>query len=323
MLLFCLALAGAYWVVVVGAEPDRSFGQRTDLPVLTFYTSAAATFPQMPVWSALSSGRLNDLCRVEVRLWKNLDDLRGIILAGRGDLWLGSTEVLAQARRCGAPVALLTVNGWRKFYLLSRNPGDTATESLAGRTLPYAPVGSPGAAVLKALTTRGFPAMDLSPFEPRQLELSLLAGRFDAALVPEPQATILLSKDPGLRVIAGVEDLYSRLTGGPPRLPLACLAVNTRTARLHPELMAKLVKILMDEGRRIKEDPERGLAALPEEFESYIPRDLIRRSLARDMILVEPASAVSKEIEAFLKILDSEGKGGAGAPQLPPDFLWQ
>jgi NitT/TauT family transport system substrate-binding protein len=219
-------------------------------------------------------------------------------------------------------VALLTVNGWRKFYLLSRDAAHTEPESLSGHILPYAPVGSPGAAVLKALTAHGFPALSLSPLEPRQLELALLAGRYDAALVPEPQATILMSKDPRLRVIAGVEDICSRLTGGPARLPLACLAVNTRTASLHPALVRRLVEILVDEGRRIKADPERGLAALPREFESYIPRELIRRSLARDMILVEPASAVSGEIRAFLGMMDGETLGGTAAPDLPPDFLW-
>ena len=323
VLLFSLATIGAYWVIVVGAEPDRSYGGRSDRPILVFYTSAAATFPQMPFWSALSHGRLEDLCRVEVRLWKNLDDLRGIVLAGQGDLWLGSTEVLAQARRRGAPVALLTVNGWRKFYLLSRNTAHNRMESLAGLALPYAPVGSPGAALLKALTSHGFPALDLVPYEPRQLELALLSGRYDAALVAEPQATILMARDPGLKVISGVEDIYSRLTGGPARLPLACLAINSRTARIHPALVARLMEILVDEGRLIKADPQRGLEALPQEFEAYIPRDMIRRSLARDMILVEPAFAVRQEITAFLKIMDLEVYGAPDPPALAPDFIWR
>lgn len=290
---------------------------------LVFHTSPEATFPQAPLWAAVKSGRLDNIVSIETRLWKNLDDLRGVVLAGKGDLWLGSTEVFARSAALGAPVTLLAVTGWRKFYLLSRDPKIKGFSDLTGRTLPYAPRGAPAAAILDSLKGHGLGRIELLPYDPGPLSLMFLKGRHDTVLLPEPLVTSLLDKDPKARVVMGLAEEYGRLTSQPYRLPLAGLAVNSETLKERPEAIRLLAEAIVTEGRILAVDPEKALAALPSSFTKVLPRDLIKRSLVRDLVLTEPAWAVENEIDRFLHILDPALADQKGRLLLPDSFIWR
>ena len=217
---------------------------------------------------------------------------------------------------------MLAVTGWRKFYLISREESVHGFEDLAGRRLYYAPVGAPVAAVLKSLESRGLPTLNLAGLEPRQLSLMLLQKKVNNAVLPEPMVTALLEKDQGLRVAAGVAETAGRLTGGPPRIPWAGLAVNSRLTAEHPEHMKQLVQALVDEAGMLAENPEPGIASLPREFEAGAERGLILKSLKRDLILVKPAAEARLEINTHLHLVAPDLFDEAGTPNLPQSFIW-
>ena len=128
----CLGALGGFFVLQGEDSGSLTFGKDPDLPTLVFHTTGLATTPQIPFWAGVASGEITALCNIRLNLWKDLDSLRAILLAGKGDLWLGHSEGFAQAALHDAPVTLLVVSGWRKFYFLSRAPGDTCLASLAG-----------------------------------------------------------------------------------------------------------------------------------------------------------------------------------------------
>ena len=255
----------------------------------------------MPLFAALES-KDPALPNLEIKAYKNLDDLRGILLAGRGDLWLGGVETLARAARLGSPITLLAVTGWRKFYLVSRDPSKHGFEDFAGEELAYAPAAAPVGPLLQGLTTRGLPPLNLVGVEPRQLALMLLDGRRNSAILPEPQVTALLERDPSLRVLDGAAELAGRLTNGPARIPWAGLAAHHRILREHPAQIEHLVAAMIDQSEKLARDPERCVRVLPEEFRAAAGRDLIIKSLTRDLILVKRPLEVRPEIENHLHI---------------------
>ena len=118
-LLVFLALAawgGLSLLKKEGAAPPSGSGQT----VLSIYTTGQATTPQMPLWKALAEQDLG--FTPEIHYWKNLGDLRGALLAGKGDIWVGHVDGFAQAALRGAPVRIVAVTGWRKFYILTSRP---------------------------------------------------------------------------------------------------------------------------------------------------------------------------------------------------------
>jgi NitT/TauT family transport system substrate-binding protein len=324
LLLAILTAAGGYLAWREETGDELMFGSRPDLPTLTFYTTGLATTPQMPFWSAVRHGRILEHCNLRVRMWKGVDDLRGLLLAGKGDLWLGHVEGFYQARGAGAPVQILTVSGWKKFYLLSRDPAVEKLADLNGRELPYAPAGSPAVPILKAVATDAERDIRYRPFEPKQLAMALLRGDIRTVLAPEPLVTSLLTKVDGLKIVAGVEELYGRRTGFPARLPLAGMAVNRHTAERLPEVIDLLVQEMMAASRRLENDPEEGIAALPEAFGQFVSRDTVRQSLARDLVLTRPAAEIPAEIRAYLTILNRDAAAPSLASDgLPDDLIWK
>lgn len=316
-------MAGAVLTFREDARRGERLGRRSDLPDLTFFTTPGATAPQIPFWAGWKSGELPRLFNLRVELWKDLDDLHGVLLAGRGDLWLGHLEGFALARRRGAPITLLAVTGWRKFSIVSRRSDVSRLEDFVGKTLPFTPAGSPAVPIMKALVGRDAEGIEFQPHEPRQLSMLMMRGAFDSALAPEPLVTTMLLKIKGLRVVAGLEQVYGERLGRPPRLPIAGIAVNTGTAASHPEIVGALLRTMQEEARRLREEPDQAAASLPDSFSEFVPREIVRASLDRDPILVEPASAVESEIADYFRLIAPELVTADGRLAMDPDFIWR
>ncbi len=307
-LLGAVALAAALMAgAIVAFRDDQAkgvlLGRDPAVPTFTFCTAPSATTPQLPFWSAFRRGRLQPLFNVRLTLWKDVDDLKSSVLAGKGDLWLGHTDAFGLARRRGAPVALLAVTGWRKFYLLSTRPEPRRLEDFVGYDLPFAPMGSPAVPIMKALLGPRADLVAFQPQEPMQLAMLLRRGTIDSALVPEPQVTLLLESVKGLRVVLNLEEEYGRRMGGPPRMPIAGIAVNTGTAAKYPEQVRRLLAALADEAGAIETDPAQAVDTLPDSFADFIPREVVRKSLERDVVLVKPAAEVENELAAYFKLM--------------------
>ena len=320
VLLVVLLAAGAFFSLRGGKE--MTILGDSGAPPLQFYTSPGVTTPQLAFWSAYKNGDLKSFLPLAVNYWKDLDQLKTLVVAGKGDLWLGHLEGFALARRLGAPVKVIAVSGWRKFYFLSRDDSIRRPEDLAGKLVPYTPPGSPVLLIAQALLRRLNVRAQFEPVEIKQLSLMLVGGRVSAAFAPEPLVTVLLRQSKDLRVVFNLEQEYGRRFNKPERLPLAGFAVNTRTLGGDPAKVDELVRILGENNELISAQPEKGLEALPPEFAQAVSPDVLRESLTRDMLLVEPAWKVKDEIKDYLMLVlpEAEKELKAGAAE---ELLWR
>ncbi len=325
LLLVVLAVAGAGGIVALERDGSDEFvlGNDPSLPTLTFYTTGLATTPQLPFWRAVKHGGILKKCNIRVRLWKNLDDLRGILLAGEGDLWLGHTDGFAQAASRNAPVRLMATTGWRKFYLVSTDPEKKDFEDFEGRSLAFAPPGSPAIPVLESISREGAKPIEFRSHEPRQLAMKLVKGDIDAALLPEPLVTTLLLKVKGLKVMACVEEAYGLHTGGPTRMPIAGLAVNAETAEKHPELMKTIAREMLEQGKFLEKNPRAGVDSLPPQFEAFVSRDMVLASLERDPVAVELSYDIKDEILDYLGIVHPHAWKNESKTIPEHDLFWK
>lgn len=291
--------------------------------VLSVYTTGQATTPQMPLWKALAEGKLN--FTPEIHYWKNLDDLRGLLLSGKGDIWVGHIDGFAQAAMRGAPIRLVSVTGWKKFYLLSSREDIRSFKDISqlskGSEIASAPPHSPGVAIMRALEGDGLPSFSYAPYEPKQLSLMAMQKKVDLLILPEPLVTVLLKKAPHLHIVASIEEEYGKLTGKPAMLPIAGIAVNTETLKQHPMLAEQIEKALKHQETCLKKNPATGLDTLPKEFEKFIPRQMILSSLERDIIQVRSAKESKALILDYLNIVFSDTKMTAKDISLPETFF--
>ncbi len=300
---------GGYLSLDKKGSGQFTLGQNPDLPTLTFYTTGLATTPQLAFWHAVNQGSILERCNIRVCLWKNLDDLRGILLAGKGDLWLGHTDGFVQAARRGAPVQLMITSGWRKFYLVSRDPGKIRFADFRGNTLAVAPPGSPAMPVLEKMMGKEDKQISFVSHEPRQLAMKLAKGMVDAAVLPEPLVSVILGKVNDLVPGENLESAYGRFCGGEPRMPIAGLAVNAGTAEKYPGLIRFIEGEILDHSRQIQDHPREAVRTLPAQFRSFVREEAVVRSLDRDLVFAARSLDVKAEIMDYVFLIQSGLKG--------------
>lgn len=319
----CTLLGLAAWGSLHLLQQNAPSAPETGRAVLSVYTTGQATTPQMPLWKAFAEGELP--FTPAIQYWKTLDDLRGLLLAGKGDIWIGHIDGFAQAAMRGAPVQLVSVTGWKKFYLLTSLPDIHTFSDVralgAGTEIASAPPHSPGVAVLRALEKHGVPAFTYVAYEPKQLALMAMQNKVPLLLIPEPLVTVLLQKAPHLRIVASVEEEYGRLTGKPAMLPIAGIAVNTNTLTRMPRLAQQLEQALANQEVTLQQFPLGGVHAMPEDFERFIPRPLVEASLERDVIRIRSARESKDMILEYLQMLFPDMENETRYGTLPETFF--
>lgn len=320
---FAAAVAlGGFFSFRSDAAHDIIEGDNPDVPTLTFYTTGMATTPQIPFWAALRCGEFSNMFNVRVRMWRNADDLQNVMLAGKGDIWLGHVDGFALARKRGAPVVLVAVTGWRKFYLITNGWNYDGIRSLRGKTVAYAPPGSPAVALFNKIA-EGIFDIHLQPYQGKELAMLLLRNRVDTAIVPEPILSMLLLRNRNLRVAASIEDMYGKKTGGPTLIPMAGVAVNEKMVKKHPALVALIQDAMVRMAVKCEKDPVGSVKYLPQYFEQDIPQHVVRESMSRDVILVKRGVDVEGEITEYLKVILPSLVNVSGKLDLGRGFLWE
>lgn len=325
-----LAVLAPIAMALIMAGPAHSAG--AERPVVV-YTAQTATTAQLPLMAAIKAGWPGKGREVEINYWKNLDDLRALVLAGKGDIWIGHVEALARAASRGAPVALAEITAWRKFYLISvRLPLDEGAEprhpaSVAelldfaashGLRLGSSPPNSPMTDLLSRL---GDGKLIIDSMAPQQLILEMSTGKRLAGMLPEPQASAAEAKSDQIQVVGSLEAERSRRFGGHDWQPQAAIAVNLAFLKESPELVASLIEMAGPLTQKLAAGPpEDAAATLPEETAGALGLGVLIKSLGRELIMAKPASEVKAEIESFIKEAAPELYQPGGSP--PPETFF-
>ncbi|MDR0356063.1 MAG: hypothetical protein LBJ64_10085 [Deltaproteobacteria bacterium] len=339
--LFFLVFALAFALAGSGGEASAKIDDETaPLPKkeIVVYTALTATTAQLPLLGALAAGWPAD-GTVKIEFWKNMEDLRALVLAGQGDVWIGHLETLARAASRGAPVRLAAATVWRKFYFVSRPlaaaPDGTATypasveELLAltaakGETIATAPQNSPSEEMLKKILGPSYPLRP-EALPPQQLVLEMIRGQKKAALLPEPLASSLVRRDPELKIIGSLEEEYARRFGGPSLIPQAGVAVHEKLASERPDLVKSLLALMTRSVDELQGDPQKMLLLLPAEARAAIGDEALLDSLTVEPLIIKSASDAKSEIDYYLSLAAPDlvaPAEGAGERRLPETFIW-
>lgn len=301
-----ILLAALFLLGGVLAPAARAASPVTPPAPLVIYTAAAATTAQAPLWGAVADGWAAGRT-LDVRTWKDLDDLRGVILAGKGDIWVGHLDGFAQAARRGAPVALAAVTAWsQKFRFLTLEAGVETTAALAahlgktGEALAVVPQGSPAHAFLQA-EGMGGKAVRMQAMSPQQAGLSLARGTVRHLMVPEPLASALIAKFPVLHRAGSLADLTPAEKAG---LPMAGVAARAGLLTEDPGLVSDLAAKMRAWAERHHGDPGAILAALPADTRAAVGEKVLAESLRFDPLLVVTAADARAAVRRALAVTD-------------------
>lgn len=232
----------------------------------------------------------------------------------RGETDLLFTGTTLGAMQAGKGVKLWRTPVWGTASIVLRpglkSSGQPALPQLAGKKVALPFRGSPNDIQFRRLceTRRVTPVIEYQPHT--QAAASLLAGKVDAAILPEPLASKLIAAH-GLVRLAELAALEEQALAGEAPSPMVSLFVGPQLAaeklKRLPELERRLTEIIA----RIEKDPEAIAKLHAQSFQVSV--EVLREGLRYTHFAFPEAAAARKRTTAFLR--------AAGIPE-PGDTLF-
>lgn len=287
----CGARAAAAIVLSIallfGAMTGYADSARTSVVrVLVSQTTAALPFLQMAHEGAVHG--------LKVDFFANHAQALAILLRGEADLLLSGTSQGWENRLDGSPIVMLDTGVWAISSLVGRDPSIRGFADLKGKQIAMPFPGSPLDFQSRALLA--FEKIDpdkdvrisFGPFA--QSVQRLLAGRLDAAALPEPLATLVVRKNGLLRLVE-YSHAWARLTGGDGQSPQVSLFATEGWAREHTDLITAVLSAWASASATVTAAPGPIAAA----FASALNAEpAILEEATRNTILTVPSAAENK-----------------------------
>lgn len=259
--------------------------------------------------------------------WKDPDELRAGLASGTMGAVILPTLVAANLYTRGQGVRLVNIMTDGLVYIVSSDRAIGSGADLAGRrlALPFRN-DTPDILLRELMIAAGVDAdaADIvaasNPIEAVQL---LLTGRADAAVLPEPAATMAEMKaaQEGKSVtrVIDMQAAWGEITGAGASIPQAGLGVTADFTAAHPEAPAAIQSILAEVVESVIADPVAAAASAADLL--GMPAPVLARSIPHSALTATPASEARPALEAmFTAVADSDPRIIGGA--LPDDGFY-
>lgn len=279
------------------------------LPELVLHGPPAG--PSVTLAVAASSGALREVAdKVSFRVWRNPDEMRAGLTSGTMDLTVMPTTAAANLHNREFGLRLVNVMTEGLLYVVSTDRSIDGIAGLAGKrvVVPFRN-DTPDIVLSRLLAAAALePGRDLTldtagtPIEAMQM---LLAGRMDAALVPEPAASaaIVRGKAAGVDVhrVVDIREEWAALPGGARSLPQAGLAVRESFLENHPERLAAIHEALVAATETVEADPARAANAAASALE--MPWPVLEQSIPYSNLVARRASEARDTLESMYGLI--------------------
>ena len=227
------AAAAAAVTPTLRAAPPAATSRR---PALVLAGPPAAV--GWPLIRMVDSGALAAVAeRVELRFWKDPDQLRLLALGGQAEVLALPTNVAAMLHARGVKLRLVNVATWGVLWLVSRTPGPRTLADFRGAEIAMPFRGDMPDIVFRLVAARqGLDALRdfrlryvASPFDAMQL---LLLRQVEHALLSEPAVSLGIRRAGALPLVGltlhravDLQQEWGRAFGRAPRIPQAGIAL--------------------------------------------------------------------------------------------------
>lgn len=290
------------------AEPDPTPAAE---PLTQLAMQAPAAPPSILLAHLATQERLTQqVPEISFEAFSTLDQLRADMVKNAVQVAAVPTYVAANLYQKGVPVQLLNVTVWGHLSLLTANPDINGWEDLKGKTV-YIPFKGDSPDLIFQIIAREAGIQDgeielaYVSAAPEALQM-LLAGKADAAVLPEPvaSAAILQGKQNGVpvRELYELRQEWGRVTGREPLIPQIGTIAVSELIEQHPEVIDAIQTGLQESVTWIQENPA-DAAKLGEPYLNGLKAPVIQSSLGRTPFQFVSAADAREEIEFFFSKL--------------------
>jgi NitT/TauT family transport system substrate-binding protein len=245
-------------------------------------------------------------------------------IAGEAKVGILPANVAAKIAASGKPVQLAAVTGLGMLSLLSGDPDVKTIADLRGKSIAVAGQGAvPDYVFRKILSVYQIDPetdvkLDYSLAYP-EIAQSLIAGRINLALIPEPFATMARQGNTSLVQVGDIQAEWEK-AGGQGNYPITVLVVDTQFAKANPKGMKTILSAVKDSIEWVKANPAEA-GALVEKHDLGLKAAVVKASVPRSNYAFIEAKAARPALEAMYKTLLEFAPDSIGG-RLPDDSFY-
>lgn len=251
--------------------------------------------------AAVDSALVETFGPSDFAVWPDTAAMQADLQAGAVDIAIIPTNVAATLHQQGLPLGLARVTVWGILHLLTRSGEVRDWASLSGRTIAVPLRGNMPDTIFTTLLARlpEIAAQVTLRYMPSYVAAmdAMLAGEADAAVLPEPVASVAESR--GARRAIDLQTEWGRLIGGSGRYPQAGVVVPiARWTALHAPVIGGAIDRAVS-WMAAEPDAAGALGAAVLGFDASI----VAQSLRRTEWLSLPAREARAELDRFFAVL--------------------
>ncbi|QQO07987.1 ABC transporter substrate-binding protein [Breznakiella homolactica] len=241
---------------------------------------------------------------VTVEALASADLMAAKFISGEAKIGILPPNVAAKIASAGKPVQVAAVVGTGMLSLLTADPSVQSVEDFKGKTVEVAGQGAtPDYVFRRILISRGMnPDRDLRlgySLAYPEIAQSLIAGRVENALLPEPFATMARSGKPNLRVVGDIQEEWVR-AGGEGNYPMTVLVVDANFAREQPGVLRAILNEYKNSIEWVTANPAEA-GALVEKHNLGLKAPVVAMAVPRSNYVFIPAAAARPALESLYR----------------------
>jgi NitT/TauT family transport system substrate-binding protein len=261
---------------------------------------------------------------VTIEAFGSQDIIAARLLSGEAQAGILPANVAAKLASSGAHLQVAAVTGNGMLSLFTSDPAVNRIEDLRGRSVEVTGRGAtPEYVFRRILAAKGInPDTDITltfTLSYPEIAQSLIAGRLQSAVLPEPFATMARLGNPNLKQIGDIQEEWVK-AGGPANYPMTVLVVNSDLAQTNPAAIRTILEDCRISAEWVVAHPtEAGL--LVEQYDLGLRAPVVQAAVPRSNYVLIPAREARPALEAlFSAFLEQDPASIGGA--LPPDRFY-
>jgi NitT/TauT family transport system substrate-binding protein len=267
--------------------------------------------------------QVDDNYNINYSIENTSDTLATAVMKGEPDIAIVPSNLAAQAYNKDLGYKLVGTTGLGALYLVSTE-GEISFEDLSGKEVFNIGSGLTPDIVFKALLNEsGIEDVTLSYVGgATELAPSILGGKANYAVVPEPALTTILTKNPDIKVIASLNDLWKDKFNSDNGFPQASLIVKEDLINENKDFIDKLTEEIESSINWVNENNKEA-ATYSIENGSQVDESILEKSISNSNITFIKAKDNEEDYMAYFEVLESENAKSIGDKLPDENFFYE
>ncbi len=312
---FCLVLVLVSSTIFAQAEFEKA-DQANKLNVELAVMAGPTGFSSAKITK--DNGKINSDVIVNTSVYASPNEVVAKLTNGDVDVAALPTTLAVVLYNKGVDIKLAAVIGDGMLSVVSSSSNWSNTKI----QIPGGPASSPNQIASMLISENGLKTedfdIDYSITSSAQLAQLLIANKAETALLPEPFTTMVLSKNPNLKVVLDVQDVY-KTTTGVDNYPMTVLVVQNKFAQEHPQALKAILRAYKDSVAYVLANPSE--AAKTIEATNIMPAAMAEPAIPNCNLVYRDMDNAKDQVSSYFDLLYNFNPSSVGG-QIPDEGFY-